>query len=283
VTEGATATTAATATAAAAVTGRQAVRGAKSTPQEVHQFTVFDMTLHTDKPADLAARGFVPLPIVYEYHFYDRGESREAMPRDDIIRKLARDASSKGEMLNVDLERWKLPGEVDKYIHVIDTIKDEAPQLRVGLYVAPPKRDYWRAVKGEGSEKYRAWQRENDQLKALADKVDILFPNAYTFYDDRDNWVKYATAQIAEAHRLAPGKPVYLTVWPQYHDSNKDLKGHYIPADFFRLQLETAYKYADGIVIWGGRDFINGGRLPWREDYPWWQEVQRFLKEKGLQ
>ncbi len=72
------------------------------------------------------------------------------------------------------------------------------PQLRVGLYVAPPKRDYWRAIKGEGSEKYRAWQRENDQLKTLADKVDMLFPNAYTFCDDRDNWVKYVTAQIAD-------------------------------------------------------------------------------------
>ena len=38
-----------------------------------------------------------------------------------------------------------------------------------------PIRDYWRAIKGEGSEEYMEWQAENDKLKLLANVVDVIF------------------------------------------------------------------------------------------------------------
>jgi hypothetical protein len=49
--------------------------------------------------------------------------------------------------------------------------------------------------------------------------------------------------------------------------------GKYLPVDFWRCQLETLYKHADGVVIWGGY------RCDWQLNFPWWKETIKFLKK----
>lgn len=241
-------------------------------------FQVFDMTLYKDKPTDLTERGFPKINIVYGGDFFRQGTVENDLPPEEVVREIARNAYAKSSVVNIDIERWSLPEEVEKYMYVLDVIRDETPNLKVGFYIGPPKRDYWRAITGIADPKYQEWQQENNALQEFADTVDLLFPNAYTFYEDTNGWELYAKAQIDEAKRLNPNKPAYLTLWPEYHDSNATLVGQYVPVDFFRLQLETAKKYADGVVIWGGWGWDTGGRKPWSEDLPWWKEVQDFLK-----
>jgi hypothetical protein len=90
----------------------------------------------------------------------------------------------------------------------------------------------------------------------------------YTFYEDRDGWVKYAVAQISEARRYGGNKPVYVFLWPQYHEP----PNAYLPTDFWRLELETAKQYADGVVIWGGSLHET-----WDNSAPWWIETKKFI------
>ena len=118
--------------------------------------------------------------------------------------------------------------------------------------------------------------KQDDSLASVASFVDVLFPSVYTFYEDRSGWQNYAIAQIQEARRLSRGKPVYIFLWPQYHPSNKKLANTFLPGNYWRLELETGRKYADGAVIW-----CCGNSQAWDNKAPWWLETQDFLKESG--
>jgi hypothetical protein len=69
------------------------------------------------------------------------------------------------------------------------------------------------------------------------------------------------------------GRPVYPFLWPQYHKSWKP-----IDRDFWRLQLETVFDNADGMVIWTPAK----GKPRWNPVAPWWEETVDFLKTAGL-
>ena len=236
-------------------------------------FSVFDGTKYMNKP-DLSKLGINPANILYDAQLWDKGESREDLPRHEMIANLAREAVIKGMLPIIDIEHWPLRGEdetvidsIKKYITVVRLFREAAGSVQLGYYGAPPVRDYWRALRGIGTKEYLAWQVENDRLIPLAEEVDIIFPSVYTHFNDRQAWVKYAVAQIREARRY--GKPVYAFIWPQFHESNR-LRGlSYLPADYWRLQLETICQYADGVVIWGGWDFDK------------WQPQQWMIRRRG--
>ena len=81
-------------------------------------------------------------------------------------------------------------------------------------------------------------------------------------------------AQIQEARRLSRGKPVYIFLWPQYHTSNQKLANTFLPGDYWRLELETAQKYADGAVIW-----CCSNSQSWEDNAAWWLATRSFLKD----
>jgi hypothetical protein len=155
---------------------------------------------------------------------------------------------------------------------LIQWFKEAAPSVKVGYYGVPPVRNYWDALQPIDSPKYIAWQKANDRVASIARFADILFPSVYTFYVDEDGWLKYAVKQIQEARRCGGGKPVYIFLWNQYHPSDKKLSGKYLPPGYWGMELETARKYADGLVIWGGWPDS------WNEAAPWWLETKRFLQ-----
>ncbi|MCY2954341.1 MAG: hypothetical protein NTU53_20615 [Planctomycetota bacterium] len=132
-------------------------------------------------------------------------------------------------------------------------------------------------------QQYQAWQQANDFLKPLADKVDVLFPSLYTFYDQThvNDWVRYAKGNIEEAHRY--GKPAYPFLFMEY-DPGTTLIGQQIPEDYWRVQLQTLRTYAEGLVIWGGAHYSlvgdpavsQGVIVPWDENAPWWIATKQF-------
>jgi hypothetical protein len=249
------------------------------------QFTVFDGTLYKNVPS-LASYGVQRINIVYGGRFWDRGQNKSDLPDETRVRRLARDARLAGDIAVIDIEHWPTRekfGSVEeglfKYLTVLRWFQEEAPGLRVGYYGVPPIRDYWRAIEGSSSAKFVAWRGENELLGPLASQVDILYPSIYTFYADRKAWVRYAIAQIEEARRYNPDKPVFAFLWPQFHNSNRLLGGRFLPADFWRVQLETVYRYADGVVIWGGWDLGKNRPMEWDESAAWWHATKQFLRE----
>ncbi len=247
-------------------------------------FMVFDGTMYGRKP-DLSPHGIRPVSIAYAGQFGTVWhKTSHTLPEKHVVQQVAREALAKNVPVVIDIEHWPLVGpssevraSLSKYMTVLQWFKEAAPGLPVGYYGAPPIRDYWKSLRSPMSKEWASFARENDQLRPLADSVDILFPSLYTYYTDRGGWIRYAYAQIAEARRNANGKPVYVFLWPQYHDSNPSLAWAQIPADFWRLQLQMAKQYADGIVIWGG--WGPKGRVNWDENAAWWKVTKEFMKK----
>jgi hypothetical protein len=250
-------------------------------------FTIYDGTLYGKKP-DLAVHGVKAINILYEGSFWKPGEDRNNLPSRGIVAKLAQEAFKKKIPIILDIEHWELAKSrakgqeqvnLTKYLTVLRWFRSGVAGLAVGYYGNPPIRDYWRSIAGDGSAEYRSWQQENDILQPIANEADALYPSLYTFYPDKDGWVKYAKAQVMEARRYGGNKPVYVFLWPQYHESNRLLGLNYVPADFWRIQLETVKQIADGVVIWGGWDFKKDSPAAWDENAPWWKVTKEFLKE----
>lgn len=255
------------------------------TLQNSKPFIVFDGTLYSDKP-DFSAYGIQPITIGYSAKFgAEWFKQADRLPSIDAVQAIARDAHQGGQMIVLDIEHWPLKGSPDlvrnslgKYLAVLEWVRNAAPGLSVGYYGAPPIRDYWRAIKDPSNQEHKTWMAENDQIRSLASAVDVYVPSLYTFYADQEGWRKYALAQIKEARRYGSEKPVYVFLWPQYHDSNRILGGHYLPDDYWQLELETAKQYADGIVIWGGWDLKSNRPTKWDENASWWKVTKEFMK-----
>jgi hypothetical protein len=246
-----------------------------------HQFPVFDATSFAQKP-DLTEYGLQRLPVVYPAYMWDSKEQsvQTNLPDRNRVKAFALLAAQSSNILVIDIEQWPLVGDpvtvaasIMKLQTVIQWFKSPVPSIKVGFYGFPPLRDHWDSTQGEDTPRYKSWQTRNDGLAPIAQLADVLFPSFYTFYEDRGGWSKYAIAEIGEARRYSGGKPVYVFLWPQYEASGK-LANTFLPADFWRTQLETASKYAGGIVIWCCSD-----RQTWDDRAPWWLETQRFIKQ----
>jgi hypothetical protein len=215
----------------------------------------------------------------------------KSLPQKESVQEAARRARREASVAFLDIEHWPLKGDariveenVRRYHVVAQWFRETVPGFRFGYYGVPPLRDYWRAMKPPNSPDRRSWMEDNDRLVELASTVDIFFPSLYTFYNDQAGWRKYAIAQIGEARRYGGGKPVYVFLWPQFHDSNRSLRGMDLSPDFWKLELETAYEYADGIVIWGGGGDDNRPKN-WDEQAPWWKVTKSFLArlDRGIE
>jgi len=254
--------------------------GAAGSANSAGCFHVFDALLYVGKP-DLRSAGMEPISVEDPHHWLAPGQVKGDIPTLTAMRaKLARKVDLR-RVVVLDAEDWGTTGSAQEIERTASNLKTLADRARsagisgtIGIYSNLPIRDYWRAVAGPGSDKYRQWQAENDGMSAVVSSVDALFPSLYTFYPDEAGWVEYAKENIAEARRLAPGKPIYAFIWPQFHDSNKLLGGTPIPAGYWALQLQTLAQVADGVVIWGGY------QLPWDKTAGWWQATQAFLESR---
>ena len=251
-------------------------------------FRVFDGTMYANRP-DLQAFGMEPALVPTAYFWWRPGESREQPPSQRSVRAWVEDQPVRDAVLAIDLEWWPVRGtpaqvrqSVNRYRELLALTRNAGYTGPIGFYAVPPVGDYWRAIRAENSTQYREWREENDAVADLAADVDVLFPSLYTFYDDPARWERYAIANIRESRRLAPGKPVYAFIWPQYHDSNSDLGLDWIPEEAWGRQLSVLAQHADGVVIWGGWNFSRRRPLNWNENAPWWRATREFLAQTRL-
>jgi len=252
-------------------------------PNANRQFPVFDAVSFAHKP-DLTVFGLKPITVVYPNFMWKENKVPDSTSLPDRSRIVAfgQLANQTSHVLAIDIEHWPLTGNpttvaasIKKYQTVIGWYKaTTAPELKIGFYGVTQLRNYWDSIQEKNSPRYLAWQKQNDALASVAQLEDVLFPSVYTFYDDRRGWEKYAIAQIQEARRYAGRKPVYVFLWPQYHGSNKKLDNAFLAGDYWRMELETARKYADGLVIW-----CCSTKQTWDENAAWWSETKTFLKE----
>jgi hypothetical protein len=88
--------------------------------------------------------------------------------------------------------------------------------------------------------------------RRLATHENALFPSLYTFSDSLTAWHSRFRQIMAEAAHVAPGKPVYAYLRPQYHEGTK-LAGRYLTPSHWSYELRVARQLCSGVVIWGPR------------------------------
>lgn len=176
----------------------------------------------------------------------------------------------------LDYEIWpafhasagEISQNVEKLKRVLHIAHEAVPGARIGYYDVIPCADYWGLVKNDRA-KIKEWKDCNVRIGDLAQGVDIVMPSLYTYYNDPHGWDIFAAALLQAARRY--GKPVYAFLWPEFHVSNRLLRGHNLPGNFWRHELEFCRTRADGIVIWGG------WQEQWVDNAEWWLETKAFL------
>ena len=249
---------------------------------EIDVKPIYDATKYRAKPQRLADT-FPPITVLYVNQLLGKKYTIDLVK----LRQVASTLPPTEVPYILDIEIWDVHIEddneanenIDKYILVIDTMKKARPDLKFGYYGVLPNRDYWAPVSSD-PEKLALWNRINKRLKRLAEYVDVVCPSLYTFYDDLENWKQYALENIKRARQY--GKPVYPFLWPEYHNSNKHLRGQFIAGAVWGEQLAYVYEYADGIIVWGGWNLSKeyyGPKL-WNENASWWRVTKAFLRDR---
>lgn len=265
-------------------------------------WVLYDALAYQGRP-DSADMGMVRMPVLTASAWWPHGADRDE-PHEQRIRERARVLVDRGNRkIVVNIEHWPTsvsadPAEVehtiDRLRQVVAWIRDEAPDMEIGIYAMVPDRNYWRPVQYERArealeadpedealqdqyehrrERLEQWQRHNaETLARLAEAVDFICPSIYAFYDTPEAWRVYAEHNIREAQRY--GKPVYPFIWAEYHPSNADLRGTYLDADYWRQVLTTVRMHADGAVLWGGY------RTPWPPAGEWWGVTESFIEQQ---
>ena len=247
-------------------------------------FKARDAMRQTSKP-DLSGVGLRKVVVAYENSLWPSGADK-SQPNTTYIANtyIPKIKSSNPDVVIIDIEAWKLTTTstsaersafIAKFKKVISVFRSKMPNTRIGIYLWVPERN-WLAPCGDPAKRASrtaSWRNRNLRLQPLADAVDIIVPSLYTFYGDSASvacWPNYAKANIAQARIY--GKPVWAFLWMKYHTTR-----NWIPATFWRKQLETVYSLADGVVLWS-----KAGDDRWSSTAPWWLQTKDFLNDRNL-
>lgn len=236
-------------------------------------FVIFDNMSYANKP-DLTGVGLIPSSVIYK-----RGEMKSAiaagrMPDEAVFKETVRKrvAGRPGPVV-IDIERLYLSqthGTTDEevrfhfklFITLAQWAHEAAPGHLVGYY-------------GHGLFPEEPGKEYAAETRDLIAAVDAFFPSMYVHGSQtRAQWTEKIQYFMRQAREIAPGKPVYPYLWPQYHEGGpKALE--FVDADYWQYQLETAHNFgADGVILW------SGGQA-WK-DAPWVQVTLRFVAAKPV-
>lgn len=244
------------------------------------QFVIYDATLFSGKP-EMRQFGIRPAYIVDRGFWKDEAQRRE-VDYEKLPGRLNELPAADG-LIALDVEHLPLTGDDKTVAASLETMRKLADASRkygsgrkVGYYGLLPLSEYWRPINGLPGGGFSDWKRDNARIGSLDRSVDVNLPSLYTYYPDRPGWVRQAKALVCAARQVSR-KPVYAFIWPEYHDSTA-LAGRALPADYWRLQLQTLQRIADGVVIWGGYDLKNGRAYRWNPEAEWWNVTRQQLK-----
>lgn len=221
------------------------------------------------------------MKIFGHYHFWGKDQQVGVLPTKDRIDKVINEIVDQDyDLVCMDIEAWPLkinPGYDNKasianYLYVASELKRKMPEIKFGYYGVLPIREYYAPLRSKGKDTaaMKRWMEANQELQVVENYVNVVMPSLYTFKKNMDDWHVYALKNIEEARKY--NKPVIVFLWPEYHKKNG--LDYFIDGEYWKFQLETVYKHADGVVIWGPK--INN--IKWDEQWPWWVETKKFIK-----
>lgn len=247
-------------------------------PKKAALFRVFQALIHSNQP-DWRRYGIETAHVIDRGIWRDEKNWRDADP--NKIRAVVKALPADGGPVVIDIENLDLHrantamgANVRELDRIAGWFKTAAEGRPIGYYGLAPLGDYWRAIDYPPGGTID-WQQDNDSAASINRNADYIFPSLYTHYRDEAGWIRQAKAMVCEARRIS-GKPVYPFIWPEFHPGTTN-EGLEVPAEFWRLQLQTLREVADGVVIWGGYDLQKNKQRQWNENSDWWRVTREEL------
>jgi hypothetical protein len=245
---------------------------------------IYSGLLHTGLP-DLQALYKMPKIRLVNRTSYAGWTDPQGLPTAQWYDLVAANEAAQVKII-IDHEAWPYSTQVErhavgnKYVQIYAEVKSRRPDIRIGWYMDPTRRDFWRARTPLGSTQYLAWQAENNDLGSImAMSTDMYFPSLYFFYNrdthpvNTDEVGLYVERNIDETKRIRrlyghADSPIYPYVWWMRHDNSRTLD-----QDVWETIVRTVMDDADGMVIWGG------WQVQWDEAAPWWIPIKARLMD----
>ena len=244
-------------------------------------FVVWEAMRWNNQPASFTACGLTHMAIYYEGSLFT-GADPDWKKVDKVAATIT---AQKQTMVTLDVERWNAASDGDraKMIRLIDYVRARVPATtKLSYFGMMPKSFYGDYV--AGGSRLATIREQNKKMRPLAAHVDWIMPLMYAFQADRRNWATFAQLMVSESRQY--GKPVMPWLWMQYHERAlpTTLRYQLIPGDFFRQQLDTAYRLGDAVCLWGTvikRPDGRTVRADWNRQAPWWTQTEAFAKAIG--
>lgn len=183
-----------------------------------------------------------------------------------------------GDTISLD----KADESITKFVNCVKGVKAAAPNLLFGYFGAtmPMEDGFYAISKSADNSRIRgAMRQKNVLLRKIARECDVIFPSCYTYSESETDWMTSFNMMMHEAKELNPSAVIIPFLWPQYWaTAPSGVGGMFIPASFWRKQLEMCWSMAGGAMLW------SSNNLTWTEAsaQPWWSETQAFLCAKGI-
>lgn len=255
---------------------------------------VFDTTYYLNKN-QINEMYFVPMTILYEDQILPWGPNVDI--NTSYLIKFAKTLPSTSVPYVLDLESWSfgdstesnesLRAKMTKYITVIDTIKATRPDLKFGFFgLLPDLQILESSFNSDYSYKYYVLERMNnryDVTKELANHVDILFPELYTYWPETESYSFTGRVNIGIGiYGTRYNKPIIPIIWPYYPSGISNLSaGQPLSDTYFTLEFTTLIQnnQTSAIAIWGGSDFSVTPHtiMNWNENFSWWQYIKQYI------
>ncbi len=251
-------------------------------PVDDRKFLMFHSTNYRGMP-NLRNFGFKAKPDIHYEKAFGQGSVMTAVPSDSHLRKMAEESS---QVVVLDIENrlkqneWQMtPSILAMYERTLANFKLFHPdrKSKVCLYGTTTRREYWKALRGEGSSDYRKWQAVNDGRATLVNHVDYLMPSCYALTNDKKDFETFFVAQIKEARRTGQGKPVIPFIWKYYHSAAvvDGIARTNIKPDMWRHILDLCHEHADGLFWWS----IQAEKEEKWADLDIWDATLDFIKD----
>ena len=258
---------------------------------------------HVGRPTDAVLRntyGLWPLPLTRRDTFAGWTDGMTTPPEvwyDNAAAAL----NPPDGWVAIDHEDWPQTTQddrllaADKFVTLYTGLKSRRPDLNFAFYGYCPKKDVYKAITLPGHPSYIEWQKENDDMAAMAAVVDGFLPSIYWFYDTATNGpgannsvLDYFEQNLAEARRLCrtygdPNRPIFPYIWWRRNDNTA-----LVDPEVWSLMIDVAFSQADGCILWGGWEYLNSptntvaGNANWDDTAPWWSTFRSKMPKTKL-
>jgi hypothetical protein len=212
-----------------------------------------------------------------------------------FLEKFAKTLPASSVPYTLDLETWNFGytdessdvtlAKMTKYITVIDRIKTIRPDLKFGYFGLLPQLSLLTPYFKDDNVTYmpsviEGMNARYDATKELANHVDVLFPELYTYWpESKSNSYTSKVSTGISIYAAKYNKPVIPFLWPAYSEGVSEIPaGEYLSDTYWALEFSTLWQnnHVNGIAIWGGKDYTTTAHTQqvWDENLHWWQYVK---------